>query len=118
MFVHRRGLAKFICQSEGVERSRLRYLPLVEHPHPTITTAVHPSSSDRPSVLVTLQYFPFPVGREKGFCNGNGRMSRIMLLFVKGSSSSLLLCVHRDHKVYWGRGAQDGHLDFHTAPEL
>ena len=26
--------------------------------------------------------------------------------------------VHRDHKDYWGRGAQDGHLDFHTAPEL
>ena len=26
--------------------------------------------------------------------------------------------VHRDHKDYWGRGAHDGHLDFHTAPEL
>ena len=32
-------------------------------------------------------------------------------------SSSLLLYVHRDRKE--GRGAQeDGHLDFHTAPEL
>ena len=56
----------------------------------------------------------------------------------------MLLYVHRDHKDYWGRGsmcdvvvevllyvhrnrgkqaylgrgAQDGHLDFHTAPEL
>ena len=27
----------------------------------------------------------------------------------------MLLYVHRDHK---GRGAQDGHLDLHTAPEL
>ena len=32
--------------------------------------------------------------------------------------SSLLLYVHRDDKVYYGREAQDGHLDFHTAPEL
>ena len=33
-------------------------------------------------------------------------------------SSPVLLYVHRDHKDYSGRGAQDGHLDFHTAPEL
>ena len=32
--------------------------------------------------------------------------------------SSVLLYVHRDHKDYKGRGAQDGHLDFHTAPEF
>ena len=25
--------------------------------------------------------------------------------------------VHRNHKVYQGRGAQDGHLYFHTAPD-
>ena len=31
---------------------------------------------------------------------------------------SLLLYVHRDHKDYQGWGAQDGHLDFHTAPGL
>ena len=30
----------------------------------------------------------------------------------------MLLYVHRDDKDYQGRGAQDGHLDFHTAPEL
>ena len=30
----------------------------------------------------------------------------------------VLLYVHRSHKAYYGRGAQDGHLDFHTAPEL
>ena len=29
-----------------------------------------------------------------------------------------LFYVHRDRKNYWGRGDQDGHLDFHTAPEL
>ena len=34
------------------------------------------------------------------------------------SSSSVLLYIHRDHKDYEGRGAQDVHLDFHTAPEL
>ena len=34
------------------------------------------------------------------------------------SSGSLLLYIHRDHKDCWGRGAQDGHLVFHTAPEL
>ena len=31
--------------------------------------------------------------------------------------SSILLYVHRDHKDQQGRGAQDGHLDLHTAPE-
>ena len=29
-----------------------------------------------------------------------------------------MLYIHRNHEAYWGRGAQDGHLDFHTAPEL
>ena len=24
--------------------------------------------------------------------------------------------VHRDHKDFYGRGVQDGHLDFHAAP--
>ena len=36
----------------------------------------------------------------------------VILIFL------LLLCIHRDHKDYLGRGAKDGHLDFHTAPEL
>ena len=30
----------------------------------------------------------------------------------------MLLYVYRDLKDYWGRGAQDGYLDFDTAPEL
>ena len=30
----------------------------------------------------------------------------------------MLLCVHRDRADYLGRGAQVGHLDFHTAQEL
>ena len=30
----------------------------------------------------------------------------------------MFLYVHRDHKDYWGLGAQDVHLDFHTTPEL
>ena len=31
----------------------------------------------------------------------------------------MLLYVHRDHKDYYCQGAQDGHLDFHTAlPKL
>ena len=30
----------------------------------------------------------------------------------------MFLEVNRDSTVCWGRGAQDGHLDFHTAPEL
>ena len=30
----------------------------------------------------------------------------------------MLLYGHIDLKDYWGRGAQDGHLDFHTALEL
>ena len=33
-------------------------------------------------------------------------------------AQSMLLHVHRDHKDCQGRGAQDGHLDFHPAPEL
>ena len=32
--------------------------------------------------------------------------------------SVVLLYVHRDHKDYYGQGAQDSHLNFHTAPEL
>ena len=35
-----------------------------------------------------------------------------------GGSSSMFLYVHRDHQDYQGRGAQEGHLDFHAAPEL
>ena len=31
---------------------------------------------------------------------------------------SMLLYVHRHHEAYYGRGAQDGHFDFHAAPEL
>ena len=34
------------------------------------------------------------------------------------SFSSMLLYVHRNHKACSGRGVQDDHLDFHTAPEL
>ena len=35
------------------------------------------------------------------------------------SQRQLLRYVHTGHKAYWGRpGAQDGHLDFHTAPEM
>ena len=30
----------------------------------------------------------------------------------------MLLYDHRDHKDYYGLGAQDGYLDFHTVPEL
>ena len=30
----------------------------------------------------------------------------------------MLLYVHRDRTDFYGRGAQDGHLDFHTVPEL
>ena len=33
------------------------------------------------------------------------------------SFSSMLLYVHRNHKACSGRGVQDDHLDFHTAPE-
>ena len=33
-----------------------------------------------------------------------------------GKFGSRLLYVHRNPKDYQGRGAQDGHLDFHTAP--
>ena len=30
----------------------------------------------------------------------------------------VLLYVHRNHRLFLGTGAQDGHLDLHTAPEL
>ena len=32
--------------------------------------------------------------------------------------SSVLLGVHTDRRDCWGRGALDGHRDFHTAPDL
>ena len=31
---------------------------------------------------------------------------------------AMLPYVHGDRKNCYGRGAQEGHLDFHTAPEL
>ena len=34
------------------------------------------------------------------------------------ASFTMLLYIHRGHTDYWGRGAEDGHRDFHTAPEL
>ena len=34
------------------------------------------------------------------------------------SLSSVSLYVQSGHKDYQGRGAQNGHLDFHTAPEI
>ena len=37
-----------------------------------------------------------------------------LLSFAWASASSMLLYVHGGHKDYQGRGAQDGHLDFHT----
>ena len=40
------------------------------------------------------------------------------LMFYFLNYSSELPYVHRDHKEYWGRGAQDGHFEIHTAPEL
>ena len=33
-------------------------------------------------------------------------------------SSFMVLYVHRNHKAYQGRGSEDGHLDFLSAPEL
>ena len=41
-----------------------------------------------------------------------------VIVLIVLCSSSILLYVHRDHKDDWGRGAQDGHLDFHAAPEF
>ena len=41
-----------------------------------------------------------------------------LLSFVRLSSSSELLYVHRGHEGLLRTGAQDGHVDFHTAPEL
>ena len=33
-------------------------------------------------------------------------------------SRLMLLYVHRDHKDYYGQGALDGPLNFHTTPDL
>ena len=40
-------------------------------------------------------------------------MGRLLWSFIL-----VLLYIDRNHQAYWGRGAQDSHLDFHTAPEL
>ena len=34
------------------------------------------------------------------------------------SPISMLFYVHRNHQAYQGLGAHNGHIDFHTAPEL
>ena len=40
------------------------------------------------------------------------------LLSSERERVSMLLYVHRDHKDYYGRGAQGGHLDSRTVPLL
>ena len=45
----------------------------------------------------------------------NGRMINVHNYLLL---SSVLLSIHRDHKDYLGRGAQDVQLDVHTALEL
>ena len=40
------------------------------------------------------------------------------LLSSETTTLQTLLYIHRNHKAYMGWGVQDGHLDFHTAPEL
>ena len=40
------------------------------------------------------------------------------LLSSAENTSSVLLYVHRNYKAYYGRGAENDYLDFHTAPEL
>ena len=52
---------------------------------------------------------------------GPNSLTFIVVLTVSSiftGRSSVLLYAHRDHKDYLGRGAEDDHLDFHTAPEL
>ena len=44
--------------------------------------------------------------------------TQLLISDISSSSDSLLLYVHRDHSDYYGRGALDGHLDFHTAPSV
>ena len=51
--------------------------------------------------------FPSLILTPRGFC---GRKATVNQIYSK------LLYVHRDHKDYYGRGAQASHLDFHTAP--
>ena len=51
------------------------------------------------------------------FTDRNAKMSHSQTSYPT-PQSSLLLYVHRDRTNYQGRGARDGHLDFHTAPEL
>ena len=46
----------------------------------------------------------------KGEGGGGGTAPKLIL-------PSLLLYIHRDHKDYWGQGAQGIRLDFHAAPE-
>ena len=52
-------------------------------------------------------------------------MQRLQHVWFKASnetmlpfSISVLLYVHRDYKDHLGHGAQDGHREFRTAPEL
>ena len=54
-----------------------------------------------------------------GSSGGPPRLSDISTLSsVVDRSSSVLLYAHIDRGECWGRGAQDGHLDSHTAPGL
>ena len=67
-------------------------------------------------------HFPLEEGREKmrlkepGRQKGGYNYEEFLPVdeALSGVPFSILLCVHRDHKDYQGRGAQDGHFDVRT----
>ena len=56
-------------------------------------------------------------GEEYKFHNASPQFEQLVAT-TQVNNSQILLYVHRNYKDCQGRGAQDGHLDFHTAPEL
>ena len=55
------------------------------------------------------------------FSQSTGLWTCLVIFFLSFFLSFMVLYVHRNHRnhqAYWRQGARDGHLDFHTAPEL
>ena len=74
------------------------------------------SADKKQSFFVCLFLALGPRSRRRGEtaerCSHSDRQAKT------GLTSPVLFDVHRDRKDYYGRKAQDGHLDFHTTPEL
>ena len=108
---------EFQCCFSSTETIRI-----IRDGEPRTSTSTFTQLLNSPPTMVQVQCCFTPTETVRAIMDGEPRTSTStftqLLSSNLGCSSSVLLYVHRDHKDCQGRGAQDVHLDFHTAPEL